>query len=248
MMKAIKLFAFLVAGTMILGSCNKNTGKTGQVSMNFQLEDDGSYTELGTNFTNEAGQLMTFTSFQFYLSDINFVTKDAEDCIVDEVTFIQMNASGSGSHTVDVPQGKYTAIQFHLGVKTEMNEADPTTYNEPNHPLNVNKGTYWGWASFYRFATLEGTFDVEADGSPDGSFAYHTGFDESYVLVEVPIDLNMKEDESYAYDFKIDVAKIFDNGSSSVDPTTEPMYHGNYEQVELSARVMNNFAAAISME
>ena len=193
MMRGLKFIVFAVVLTLLVSSCKKKTDKTGQASINFQLEYNGAVIGLGSDFNNTAGQVFALTTAQFYLSDVNFITKDEENCVVQEVAFIQFNDSGAGSTTVDVPQGKYIALQFNLGVKKELNEEDPTTYNEPDHPLNVTNGTYWGWASFYRFATLEGTYDVEPDGSPDGSFAYHTGFDESYTQVEFPIDLNMKD-------------------------------------------------------
>ncbi|MCG8575196.1 MAG: hypothetical protein MI810_09960 [Flavobacteriales bacterium] len=229
-------------------SCKKNNKKTGTYTMDFQVQTDDVNRELSYVFPNAANQDLKIELLQFYISDIILVDKKGEDCDIKDIELVKIGTDGKASLSYDIPAGDYTKLKFNLGVPKELNEADPTGFDDSDHPLHVSNNTYWGWATMYRFFSLEGRYDVEQDGTFDGTYAYHTGFEESFVSVEYDLNMSMGKDGAITNTFNINLASLFDNGANSVDVVTEPTYHGNYEEVNLSVRVMNNLKSSLSME
>ncbi len=234
---------------LVLGctSCKKKSNKTGEYTISFQTQFQGADFNLGDVFSSSAAYDLKIETMQFYLADITFVDKNNEDCIAKDIVLLKIDDSGFASITVDVPVGKYNKLKFSVGVPKALNESDPADFSA-DHPLSVTQNTYWGWAQMYRFISVEGRFDIEPDAVFDGTFSYHTGYEESYFKSEFDIDLNMEKNGSGSGVFCIDLAKLFDNGTSSIDVTTESSYHGNYTDVELSVRLSSNFKSSIQMK
>ena len=244
----MKLQLTLICIAFTILSCKKNADKTANYTIEFQTQVNSTNIGLNTNFSDASGKDIKVEVMQFYLAEMYLVTDDGEECLVEDLALVQLDNNGFASLNLEVIAGKYSALKFDIGVPKELNDSDPAAFNEPDHPLHITQNTYWGWASKYRFLTLEGRYDIEPDGTPDGTFAYHTGYDESYVNTEFTVDFNFKKDESYSSTLCIDFNTIFDNGANSVDITTESNYHGNYDEVELSVRVSNNFKDALTLK
>ena len=87
----------------------------------------------------------------------------------------------------------------------------------------------------------------EGDGLMDGTFSYHTGYNESYREVELVHDFSFDRKDVYSQIISIDVNKLFYVTGNIVDVVNEPNYHGSLTEIELSIRVSDNFAAAFSI-
>jgi len=90
-----------------------------------------------------------------------------------------------------IPEGKYTALRFNIGVPPETNAGDPAKF-PAGHPLNpaVN-GMHWGWQGGYIFAAIEGRWR-DGDGTLSG-FSYHIANDGNMASVELPVELDMSQ-------------------------------------------------------
>ncbi|MBK9192232.1 MAG: hypothetical protein IPM77_12370 [Crocinitomicaceae bacterium] len=138
---------------------------------------------------------------------------------------MKIDQSGSGSMSVKVPAGNYTSLKFGIGVPQEMNEADPSEYNEADHPLSTTQNTYWGMNSMYRFVMIDGKYDLTGDGTDDGSFSYHTGYNDCYREKEFVMDFDFQRKENYTYNLMIDLSKLFYVSGSMINVQTESNFH-----------------------
>ncbi|NOQ75007.1 MAG: hypothetical protein GQ574_23540 [Crocinitomix sp.] len=251
MIKKIKLISTLSFAALLLAgvtACNKNGEKlNSDLSIEFQTQVGASNYAINDVYRNASDVDIKFESFQFYLSDITIVNSDGEGRLVSEIELFKFDATGHSSLDFRVPNGDYESIQFGIGVKKELNEADPSTYSEAGHPLNTIENTYWGWAGMYRFIMNEGRFDADLDGDFEGIFAYHTGRELSYRTMTIAHDFEISKKEANALNFTIDLYQLLEKPGNEVDVTTEPFYHGSTEDEDISIRISDNMTGAIAI-
>lgn len=252
MIKIIKkLNAFGFAALLLFGvtACNKNGEKiNSDVSISFQTQINGTNYAINDVYRNASDVDIKFESFQFYLSDISIINSDGDARLLSEVELFKFNTTGYSNLDFRVPHGQYESIQFGIGVKKELNEADPSNYSEAGHPLNTIENTYWGWAGMYRFIMNEGRFDADLDGDFEGIFAYHTGRELSYRTLTLTHDFEISKKEANALNFTIDLYQLLEKTGNEVDVTTEPFYHGSTENEDISIRISDNMMGAIAVK
>ena len=230
-----------------LNACKKNGEKNNSdFTLSFQTQVDGTNHAMNETYRNLSDIDVKFEEFRFYLSDITIVNSDGDGRLVSEIELFNFDVSGYSSLEFEVPHGNYESIQFGIGVKKALNEADPLTYSDENHPLNITQNTYWGWASMYRFTTAEGRFDSELDGEFEGTFAYHTGRESSYRTFNLNHEFVIEKKESNVLKLNIDIYQLLEKLGNEVDVVTEPYYHGGTETEDISIRISDNMAGAIT--
>lgn len=228
--------------------CKKNgEDNDSDLTIQFQTKSAGSNYTLNQVYRNANDVDVKFEKMQFYLSDIVLVNSDGDERNLSEIALFKFNENGLASVDFEVPQGQYESIKFGVGVKKELNEADPANYSEEGHPLNTIENTYWGWATMYRFITLEGRSDSDLDGEYEGTFAYHTGNEESYRTHEITHEFKIKKKEVNFLNFELDVQQLLDKSGNTVDMVTEPYYHGGMENFHLSEKISDNILTAITL-
>lgn len=241
-----KIILLLVLITSLF-SCKKSEKQKATVHVNFQAVVSSNTYQLYDYFNNYDGKELFIELLQFYLSDVYFISDKSKEIQGAEIVLVKINQNGFGSFDVKIPADDYTKIKFGIGVKKELNESDPNEYAEDDHPLSVTQNTYWGMNGMYRFVMIDGKYDLDANDTADGSFSYHTGFEECYREVEFPIDLSLDKKEAADLNFMIDVSKFFSISGNEVDVATESNYHGNLTDLDLAIRISNNFATSISL-
>lgn len=250
-MKKIKFLtlAGIIALSAVALSCKKNgTIKDSDLTISFQTEMNGNNHALKTSFRNSTDAYdLQYELFQFYLSDITLINSDGDSRLVSEIELFRFDDNGYSSLDFEVPKGKYTSIQFGLGVKKELNEADPSEYSETGHPLNITENTYWGWASMYRFVSAEGRYDADGDGDFEGLFVYHTGHEDAYQNVSISHTFEISKKEANTLSFAIDIFKILDASGTNVLVPDESSYHGGLDNFDLADRISKNLAGAITV-
>ncbi len=248
-MKKMKFAAITLFSALSLIACKKN-GETNNadLTISFQNQVNGVNFGLNAAYQNASNIAIQYETFQFYLSDITLVNSNDEARLVSEIELFKFDNTGFSSIDFRVPFGDYKSISFGIGVKKALNEADPSTYSEEGHPLNITQNTYWGWASMYRFIMSEGRYDSDLDGTYEGTFAYHTGREASYRTYNVSheFEVNKKGDNSLA--FTIDLYELIDHVGNEVDLLTEPYYHGGTENEDISTRISDNMHGAIRVK
>jgi len=235
----IVLFAF---------SCKKNEKQKADVSLNFQTVFSGADYSFLNEFTNGDGIKIRLELLQFYISNVRFVKKNGREVLAEDIALVKCDLNGSGIADIKIPAGDYTSLRFGIGVPKEMNESDPSEFNEPDHPLNVTQNTYWGMNAMYRFLMLDGRYDIEGDGIMDGVFSYHTGYNESYREVELIHDFSFDRKGNYSQIISIDVSKLFYVPGNIVDVVNESDFHGELTALDIALRMSDNFAASLSIQ
>lgn len=243
----MRLFIFLSI-IFVFISCNKSENKKASVDFSFQAREGETNYQFANYFTNGDGIKIRIEVLQFYIADIRFVNKKGEEVNVSDIALIKLDQSGSGTTLFKIPAGEYTSIRFGIGVPSEMNEAGPSAYTDSEHPLNSTQNTYWGMNAMYRFVMIDGKYDLTGDGTDEGSFSYHTGFNDCYREIEWVHDFSFDKKGSHIEQINLDLTKLFYATGSMIDVTTESNFHGDYSQIDLALRLSDNFAAALTIQ
>lgn len=250
MKKILKLtLNFLLLGLMIgVVSCKKNGEiNNADLTISFQNQVNGVNIGLNQPYRNAANVDVNFETFQFYLSDITIVNSNGDARLVSEIELFKFDETGKSNLDFRVPFGDYESIQFGIGVKKTLNEMDPSSFSDADHPLNITQNTYWGWASMYRFIMMEGRYDANLDGVFEGTFAYHTGREASYRTFSVNQEFKIDKKDQNSLNFSIDLYQLLEKSGNSVNVVTEPYYHGGTENEDISTRISDNMAGAIKL-
>ncbi len=247
--KGIQKFGFIVILLISFSACKKHGIKrNADLTLGFQTKLNDSNYQLSEPIRNAADDLdVKFELFQFYLSDITLINTDGEEQLISEIGLFKFDPSGKSSVDFEILNGDYTAIKFGLGVKKELNEADPSTYSEENHPLSITENTYWGWASMYRFISAEGRFDSDLDATYESTFAYHTGYEDTYRTIQIAHNFSVEKGSSSTIDFDIDIFQLLNKPGTVVNVPDESTYHGQIETFSIAERISANLESAISV-
>lgn len=243
-MKFFYFFIFL----FIFLSCKKSENQKADVDVTIQtITPDADY-NFSDYYTNPDGIKIRIEVLQFYIADVRFVNKNGKEFSAGEIALVKCDMNGTGSMSLKVPAGDYTSVKFGIGVPADMNAAGPGEYNEVDHPLNALQGTYWSMNSSYRFVMIDGKYDLTGDGTDDGGFSYHTGFDDCYREIELTHDFSFDRRGTYAEKLVLDVTKLFYISGSEIDVPTESNFHGEVSAIDLALRLSDNFANALTVE
>ncbi len=223
-------FLFLL---LLLAGCREDepitpSPTTGTLRLTLVPEWEGVPMERFTEYRNISDYRMTVELLKMHLGELRLV-KDGGEQRMAEATYWDL---GEGPVTQEwtVPKGTYTSFLGALGVPSELNYADPADYG-PGHPLNVSNGTYWNWATGYRFVMFEGRYDPDPASTAPliSAFAIHTGMDTCYAELDLtpsaPIVVNGGGTTTVTV--RIAVDRFFHSPSGTIDLATENTAHGN---------------------
>ena len=169
-MKKLPFYGLL--SLLILAGCRPGDKK---VTVEFQWIQNGTpYTQSTPFFKGDTA--IAIDLFHFYISDLR-----AGDQLLSDVLFVDPSDSAFSTYTLDL-QRRVDQISFGLGVPSDMNAMDPTSF-ETTHPLSSAYAMYWTWASKYRFLKAEGRFNAGGDlsnATTNRGIIWHTGTDPLY--------------------------------------------------------------------
>ena len=243
-----KQAAFFFLMLVIITGCKKSEGQKATLSLQFQtVIGEANYSFLDS-YLNQGTQAIRLEVFQFYISDITLVNKKGKETIVSDIELVKLDLSGFGLAEVKIPAGDYASLKFGIGVSPELNATSPSDHKDADHPLSSTQNTYWGMNSMYRFLMIDGRYDHENDGTMDGIFSYHTGYDDCYRIVEFSKDLSFDRKENYTEKITIDVTKLFNVSGSLVDVVNESNFHGEYSEIAVALRLSTNFSSSLSLQ
>lgn len=126
---------------------------------------------MNTEMTHPStGEKMTFTTLRYYISNVKLKKEDGswwnenESC---HLITVGTNTSPKVK-LEDVPVGKYTAIEYTIGVDSTRNVSGAQT-----GALAPSNGMFWSWLTGYIFIKAEGT--SPDSGASNGEFKFHIG-------------------------------------------------------------------------
>jgi len=204
------------------------------VTVEFQWIQNGvPYTQSAPFFKGDTA--IAVDLFHFYVSDLR-----AGDQLLSDVLFVDPSDSAFSTYTLDL-QRKADEISFGLGVPSDMNAMDPTSF-ETTHPLSSAYAMYWTWASKYRFLKAEGRFNAGGDltnAATNSGIIWHTGTDALYRTRT--FDVSVRPGDRLVV--KIDLDFLLGNVSLANDGFT----HTTVDTYATAEKVSNEAIAAIEV-
>lgn len=205
------LYLFLVLPFLIM--CKEEDPPEMPEPQNYSLTFDISHQYNGepmifneTTYQNAAGNIVGFYNFKYLLSDIALIQEDGTRLAMDDTGFIDAVNDRNSFTLENIPEGDYKGIEFMIGLKEDINTADPAQY-PVDHPLSpLLNGLHWSWAEGYIFLAMEGTFE-KTDGI--GGFTYHIAFEENQMHYSFPQSFSL--DKNLNAKFNFNLAEIYTN-------------------------------------
>lgn len=242
-------FLLFTAFCALLSGCKKDSdplATTGQV--NFTVENVAGAQALALNtgtYTTPAGESLTVSTFEYYLSNIKFTKSDGTTYAAPDTYFLVNQAKPSSlSFTVpNVPVGDYTGVSFLVGVDAQKTGlTDPASFGGD---LNQANNMYWTWNSGHIFLKLEGTI---TSASPAKPLTCHIGgYTDPYnaIVTAAPsfngANLAVRPDHTPTIQLKANVLRMFD-GTTHVTLNT---FTGTHMPSPESVQIAQNYGAGM---
>jgi hypothetical protein len=249
-LKVLVALSFLI---LLVGSCKDDTDDSGTVYT------EGNLTlRLGMNAAGEAVALneeLTISDYKLnlqkvrlYISNISGIKADGTEVPFGDVALLDLDEP-AGSQLV-VPVGDYTGIKFGLGLDSQLNDSDPSSFaNE--HPLSNFQGMYWSMLK-YRFAVIEGTANTVSNPTPSPSLVtYHTGTDPAYRTVQLNYDFDIQGSSGVRITelfLNIELSELLDGEGGELMPTVNTSTHSMPNQMPLTNLIMDNLQGGFFIE
>ncbi len=169
--------ALMIFAASTLNSCKKKEEHPNATEGDVELEFDHKWGPafaafaMNTEMTHPAtGEKMTFTTLNYYISNVKLRKEDGSWWTQPESYHLIKVTENSAPKIKleDVPVGKYTAIEYTIGVDSTRNVSGAQT-----GALAASNGMFWSWLTGYIFVKAEGT--SPDSGASNGEFKYHLG-------------------------------------------------------------------------
>ncbi len=183
----MKPIIFFALAAITLGACNKkltggaSTGThPGQITLAFENSAGDKKVSLnGDTYTNAAGETLSITLLQYFISNISFKKTDGAVITLPQDSsyfLVKESEPGSKQLTLSVPKGNYASVSFMLGIDSLRNTKPLTERTGILDPAGGAEGMYWGWNSGYIFFKMEGHSSAIPDNKAGTKkFRYHIG-------------------------------------------------------------------------
>lgn len=229
---------------------------TGELNLNFKaLVNNQTLVTYAEDYSYTDGNTLTLQILEFYISDIRLVKAGGETVQISPYSYVNFNNNQATAASAEkgedvlidsIPPGDYTGIQYNLGLTEAQNAMEPGDF--PATSMLSITANYWtAWQS-YIFSKVEG-YIVLPDGSRSG-FLYHSGADGMRQALTFNKTISIAAGERGNLSFNVNAERILSNGSTSIDPYTEPTSHsGNIgtDAYKLAKRSAINLAAGIEL-
>ncbi len=220
-----------------INSCKKDTG--GTLTLHFKALYDGQSLPMFVTKPYTNPEQLQFTHLSFLVSDLVLLDQSSKVNLKDvelvDLSFDDANTA-DGGYTISIdnlPAKNYSGLSFGIGVPADMNVKKPADYPSSS-PLS-NSSYYWvAWDSFI-FMKTEGRIDTIGNGSFDTGFAFHTGTDNLYRIVEANIPILIEDGKNKQIDIDLDYKKVLDG----IDIKSNPQNHNPKDSLQIKVLVQN---------
>ena len=251
-MKFIKphtLFLVSIFLGLFLYSCQKDTPNPVDYSplvLTFKTHVDGKIFEIGKNaYYDDKGRNYRVEMLKFYLSNWMLEKQDGTMLPIADVHLIDYSQKEELTLSLSIEKGSYVNLHFGVGLDSMTNATDPVIY-APEHPLSTAQNTYWTWSSTYKFFMLEGRVDTLGGENPNQPFSYHSGFNNLYRIITLPLNDLFIGDEGASLNLQMDLAKVLSGHAGTVDFVEEPFSHSE-DDIEMIQTLSNNLTNAFTI-
>ncbi|MBL7951164.1 MAG: hypothetical protein JNM62_05545 [Flavobacteriales bacterium] len=224
------------------------TTTTGQLKVIVRPTWNGAPFVMNTVYHNVSDYRVKVEGLKFYLGDVRLVNGSSSS-VVKDVEFFDLAHNGDTVLWTGVPTGTWNGMQLGFGVPQTLNDADPIVY-PPGHPLDLARGTYWTWATAYRFLQFDGRYDLNgaSTGAPASPFSMHTGLNACYQQFDLALNGEVTITAGNTSTIVLDLAVdgFFHTDSDTLDLATENQTHGT--DLPLAQKLTNNAVHSFSAE
>lgn len=157
-------------------SCDKEDEVTpGPLTLHFENRAGNSKLNFGQAYTNAAGESVTFSTFNYYVTNLKLKKADGTTYEVPNSYFLVKGDTPASQEIAlqNVPGGDYIGVEFLLGVDSLKSASDISQRTGALDPAADAQGMYWMWNSGYIFVKVEGT--SPASTQEGNQFFYHIG-------------------------------------------------------------------------
>jgi hypothetical protein len=223
------------------------TNTMGTLRVTLVPEWEGEPLQSFVEYRNFMDYRTTVEVLKMYLGDVRLVQGD-DTLVVRDVDLFDLG-DGPVSKDWTVTAGSWTSLRAALAVPDDLNYADPASYGA-GHPLSVSNGTYWTWATGYRYVVFEGRYDTDPASTTPliEAYAIHPGMGPSYVEFDlVPADgITITAGNTTEILVRVAVDRFFHSDTEQIDLETENTAHGN--NVPLQVKFVNNVVKSMTLE
>ena len=220
---------------------------TGTLRIQVQPTWDGAPFALNTVYHNVSNYRVKVEMLKFYLGNMRLIA-GTDTVLVKDVALFDA-ANGPLMVQGSVEQGTWTGFIAGLGVPMALNDADPIVYS-PGHPLSLSNGTYWSWATAYRFVMFDGRFDTDPAGTlaPAQLMSIHTGLNAMYREFELPLanGLTITAGNTTTLTLEMAVDAFFYSPTDTIDLAVDNQSHG--DNAPLATMLTNNVVHSLSVQ
>ena len=177
---------FLVLTILIGSGCKKLPNDTSLLVLNIHPYFGADSLVIGKNYRTSSGDSLSFSRTSFYLSNVQLTNAAGTIVAVPGYTLVT-SATGLNIIAGSIPIGTYKSISFSVGLPSNANHTDPSTY--ASGPLAVqNPAMHFATdAGGYLFMAVEGAVDsTNTNLSPNKTFSYHIGTDSLFKTANLP--------------------------------------------------------------
>jgi len=184
---------------------------------------------------------------RFYLSGIKLVNGEGEQTI----STVQLLDMGNGPFHIDltVPEGSWYGLHAGLGLPNDLNYTNAALYGD-GHPMSVNTGMYWSWATGYKFVLFDGRYNPDPLSTTAllAPFSVHTGMDTCYTEVDLfpALPFSTTKGETTEVTLRVAVDGFLQTPEETINLPAENQSHGaNYP---LALKLTRNVKRSLRLE
>ena len=218
----------------------------GSVDLSFKLRYNGAPLVMFDDYEYPDGRMIEFTRFSMYLSDLSVGSSYAEDIAYLNLTNAHATAEmAEQGYTLSLPKvapTTYTAVDFGVGVKEDLNATGPSDY-PADHPLSRSGEHWFSWDS-YVFLKVEANMDSNGDGIKDLPIALHIGSDAAYTFINTYKEGEVISNQTTQEEVTIDLFDFFGGSDTTYDIDATSSIHAlsqSEAMLELTANYVECF-------
>ena len=244
----MKIFtlSLLLVSVLFLGSCNKD--EKGSLTLRFIARVDSNPLIMFDPYSFIDEYDVQFTHLSMLISDLQLSNDGNNEFLSDielvDMSFENMTSASEGFtvHFNDIPAASYDEISFGIGVPPDVNSKTPAEFPSSS-PLSKT-GYYWEAWDSYIFMKTEGRIDTALPGDFETAFAYHTGSNDLYRILESGsgFPINIEDGKDTEISIVIDYALLLEG----IDIASKPQNHNPEDSIQIG-QIVNNLQSAITL-
>ena len=181
---------------------------------------------------------------------------EVQQTIDEQYAFIDLDAGRAPTALGEVPAGRYTGVQFLLGVDGLDNRIAPEDL-PTSHPLAraAAASMHWNWNAGFVFLMMDGLLDIDGDGvvnastgtpsdPASGQWRLHVGGTPNAQTVTLDQDFVLEGGQMQDLHLQVDLARLV-QGIDLADPADRFCMTGGCQDVVDQAKA--NMAAAFTL-